>query len=342
MDFDSVMREITGGLTNDPTHDIPYLQEQMDAYKGSEYEREIQRSCSRLIFKLIPDEVKEKFGKAVQHDFDGYEAALEEVDFNIYKKNYAKALEIVEGVVQKIESAPMYKDGADGVYFAFEEEFEEVLYNCLADPQVPVRPAPKFFVKAYFLYGNLLLELKRYEDAERALQKVLKWNPMCERARLEYIEILKVTGRLEEYFAATLDAFKCMYHRDTLAHCFRNLAYYFVEKQLYTEAFAALRLSLTYENGSKIAQSEMYYIMSETNGEVNGCSDEELLAASEEYHFPTGPDEDVVGIAFTFGKKLMEAGSKGHPRAKYFLNIGYELTRHPDFKELLDQCEEQS
>ena len=36
MDFDSIMREITSGLTGEPEHDIPYLQEQCQKYKDHE------------------------------------------------------------------------------------------------------------------------------------------------------------------------------------------------------------------------------------------------------------------------------------------------------------------
>ena len=85
-DFDSIMREITGGLSGDPQKDMAYLEEQMQNYKEHELSKEIIRACGRLIYELIPDDKKEELAKAINNDASGTEAALEEVRFNIYKK----------------------------------------------------------------------------------------------------------------------------------------------------------------------------------------------------------------------------------------------------------------
>ena len=85
-DFDSIMREITGGLSGDLQKDMAYLEEQMQNYKEHELSKEIIRACGRLIYELIPDDKKEELAKAINNDASGTEAALEEVRFNIYKK----------------------------------------------------------------------------------------------------------------------------------------------------------------------------------------------------------------------------------------------------------------
>lgn len=51
-DFDSIMREITSGLTGDPNKDIPYLDEKCKEYKDHEYGKEIVRACGRLMYEV--------------------------------------------------------------------------------------------------------------------------------------------------------------------------------------------------------------------------------------------------------------------------------------------------
>ncbi len=59
-DFESIMKEITRGLTGNFEQDISYLNEQMEKYKGHEYEKEILRACGRLIYEIMPEDKKKR------------------------------------------------------------------------------------------------------------------------------------------------------------------------------------------------------------------------------------------------------------------------------------------
>ena len=110
MDFDTIMREITSGLTGEPEHDIPYLQEQCQNYKDHEFSTEILRACGRMTFQLIPEDKKEPLNELLKKNDMGFKAAVEEAQFNIYKKNYDVALKILEGILEKIKDLPMFQD----------------------------------------------------------------------------------------------------------------------------------------------------------------------------------------------------------------------------------------
>ena len=49
----------------------------------------------------------------------------------------------------------------------------------------------------YLLYGSLLVELNRIPEAQEALKKGLRWDPICFRMMSEYIETYKMSGDLE-------------------------------------------------------------------------------------------------------------------------------------------------
>lgn len=104
-DFEEIMKEITSGLTGDPKQDMSYLQEQMEKYKDHEYGKEIIRACGRLLYKAMPDDMKEEIAGVIDKDAKGFDAALEEIRFNIYKKEYDKALKLMEAMVEKYEKS---------------------------------------------------------------------------------------------------------------------------------------------------------------------------------------------------------------------------------------------
>ena len=122
MKFEDIMKEITNGLTGDNAQDVKYLTEQMEKYKDHEMGREIVRACGRLVFKIIPDEQKEEFNKLINNDMSWHESIMEEVRFKMSQKKYDEALELMEGLVNRIEALNMFTD----------DQVSE--YHCLLNP----------------------------------------------------------------------------------------------------------------------------------------------------------------------------------------------------------------
>lgn len=337
-DFDSIMREITGGFTGDPASDMKYLQEKCEEYKNHEMAQEILRACGRLMYEMIPEDKKEEMNKALNKDLTGTDAALEEIKFNIYKKNYDKALKMIEDLVKKVEELNMFQDDQMSEYHLFDEFFEEILYRHIYNPTKDLRrPEMIPYTEIYALYGSLLVELKRLDDAREALQKGLRWNPINFQIMAEYIETFKMEGDMDKFFEKTVEAFRIAIHAPEVARCFRNLGYYFVEKKLYSEAIATYLLSTRFDKDSKQVQSELYYI-NQVSGGVKEPSFDDIKVYSEKYGFPTGAHEDVLGLAYAYGKHFMEEGQ--NEPARYFISILYELTQDDDVKKMLETIPE--
>ena len=337
-DFDSIMREITGGFTGDSAADMKYLQEKCEEYKNHEMAQEILRACGRLMYELIPEDKKEEMNKALNKDLTGTDAALEEIKFNIYKKNYDKALKMIEDLVKKVEELNMFQDDQMSEYHLFDELFEEILYRHIYNPTKDLRRPERIpYTEIYALYGSLLVELKRLDDAREALQKGLRWNPINFHIMSEYIETFKIEGNMDMFYEKTIEAFKIAIHAPEVARCFRNLGYYFVEKKLYSEATATYLLSTRFDKESKQVQSELYYI-NQVSGGVKEPSFDDIKVYSEKYGFPTGAHEDVLGLAYAYGKHFLEE-RKNEP-ARYFISILYELTQDDEIKKMLETIPE--
>lgn len=333
-DLDSIMKGITAGLTGEPEKDIPYLQKTCEEYKEHEYSKEILRACGRLMYEIIPDDKKEELNKAAGKDTLGTEAAIEEIRFNIYKKDYEKALQIAEELVHKVEAADLFQDDQVSEYHQFNEFLEEMLYKYLYKPTKDIRRAELIpYTEIYMLHGSLLVELKRFEEARQALKKGLRWNPVNFSITSEYIETFRMEGDMETFFQKTMDAFKIAIHAPQIARCYRNLGYYFTEKKLYSVAVSVYQLSMLYEKDSKNVQSELYYI-NQVSGGIDEPSGEEIKAYSEKYGFPMGANEHVLGLAYNCGKHFAETGET--EGARYCFGVLYELTHDEEIKEIID------
>lgn len=337
MDFNKIMQEITAGLTGDNAQDIAYLKEQMEKYKDHEYGKEIIRACGRLLYEKLPDELKNKVNQVAENEDLGIKATLDEVGYCVYKKDFDKALNLMEALVSRIDEAHeggMFQDDAVSTYCNFDELFEEVLYRHLNETGKEVRRCPMPFHVVYARYGSLLFEMKRYDEAKKALEKAIRWNPVYTDAMFERAECHKATGDLQGFFNLTVEAFKYAFRPNTVARCFRNLGYYFIEKELWDEAVACYVASMDYEKEALNAQSEMYYIQRKAGRQIPPPSQEAFESFGQQYGFPVHPSEDILGLSYAYGKHFAEQGnSEG---ARYFWTVFYELTGNEEIKQMID------
>lgn len=334
MTYDEIMRKITGGLTGDADKDRVYLKAQMEKYKEHELATEIIRACGRLFYELIPDDKKNELGQVIDNDRNGIHAVLDEVRFNIYKKEYSKALDLMSNLVEKMEQSPMYQSDSVTEYFTFETPFEFFMCAQKLKTGKEIKWIEYPYAEIYLQYGSLLIDLKRYEEANQMLEKALQWNPMSAKIGYEYAETFKIMGMLDKYIEITRKAFSVAYTKEEVARGYRNFGYYLIEQEKYQAAIGCYLLSLQYDRESKNAQSELYYIHQKTNGKVKQPTIDELESIAEREDFPMGVNRDVLGIAVSYGKHFLEEGQTEGARAMF--EIVYDLTDDKAIKELLD------
>lgn len=336
-DFDEIMREITSGLSGDHENDIKYLREKSEEYKDHELGKEIIRACGRMMFELLPDDAKEEIGSLISKENKGLETTMEEVRFNIYKKDFDKALQIIEPLILKHEELNMFNNDSVSEYYCFDEPFEEILYRKMNNTEKTFRRAEIDYAEMYLTYGSLLFEMKRNDDAISALKKAMRWNPANAFIAFEHAENYKIKGDIETFKELTKKIFKIAFRRKTLARCYRNMGYYFVEKQMYSEAMNCYYFSLMFED-SPSAQSELFYISSQTGVELKDPSKEELENTFRMNDIPFGADDDVLKIAYTYGKACYESGE--YEPAEYFLEIVREFIDDDNIDKMIGECNE--
>lgn len=250
------------------------------------------------------------------------------------KENKAAAAEL-KAEIERVEKLNLYQDGqAD--YYDFNTLMEMVMFQRkhpelkrLADIEEPLN-------KLYAMYGSILLELGELDKAQEALEIAMDWNPMSADIAFEYAEVFKQRKDFAGMKKITVEIFPIAYKRHEIARCYRNIGYYFIEKQLWDEAVGSYLLSMTFAEaeGRYSAEQELKYIYDETNGEASRPSLGAMKSYSQKYNFPLGPDSGIIETALLYGKTML--ANKKYQHASYFLDIAYKLTESKELKELLD------
>lgn len=244
--LDNILQEITSGLTGNPKDDIKYLMERSEKYKENEYSKEILRAIGRIIHEIVPQEIKNNFEKEYDNFNLSIEKTLEEVDFQIYKNNHSKALEIIEALIKKIEEIGFYKDDQVSEYHCFNNILEEILYGEIFKPEKTIRPIPNYYSTAYFMYGQLLFEHKKFVDARKPLEIAEKYNPFDIKTKIELAETYKIEKNWSKYLSICNQIYECVYTNEDLCRYYRNLGYYYIEQENYELAIALYIISILF------------------------------------------------------------------------------------------------
>ncbi len=333
-DFDTIMEKITSGLIGNPSKDIPYLEEKMEEYKTHQYAKEILRACGRLVFSLMPEDKKNELEHLIGNHNLGVSSVIEEAQFNMYRKEFDVAKDILSSMATKLEEANLYQDDSVNEYHTFNSILEEILYANIHHPEKELRRAGEPYSILYLNLGCVLFELGDLKGAKKALAKAIRWNPIDPNITFEYAEIFKVQGKLDDFFRLTKLAFSHSYKKSHLARCYRNFGYYFVERELWKMAAGCYLFSANYEQEHKSAQSELWYIQQKAGPDFEPPSHDELLEGFNEYSIPFGADRDVIGILIALGQEGKRQDNQDF--ARHFLELAYELTESDEIKEMLN------
>lgn len=274
-----------------------------------------------------------------ERKFLGVHEALTEAQKKAAVSDYAGAKDVLEEVIIKLENSPEYNDPAVE-YHTFAAPIEQVLFASESGAEKKIEIAGEAFATLYLTYGDLLLGMEDVQGAKKAFEKAIKWNPVNPNLRLEYAEAFRAEKDLEGFFKASVDAHKTAYSKEYLGRIYRNIGYYFIEKEMWDEAMAAYVLSLNMDSGSTDAAKEIDYIQEKTDGKTGIPSLDEIKKTGEKYGFPTDPKDSIVGISAYYGHKALDDGREDV--AKYFLAIAFNLTGDSNIREILDRLAEEA
>jgi len=311
-EYEMIINEIKCNLTGNAEEDKIYLNSMMEKYKTHEFRFEIIKEIGRLMWNVLSDDEKEEFIRASQKD-SAIPQFLDEINEYINNNNQELALKRFDEEIDNLTIR--FKDDSVSEYHSFRNPLETLLFEKYFKPEKEVRLLPEEYDYAvlYYLYGCLLFESKRHEEAENALKLALKYNPFMTPALFtlgdvlkfkHYPEELKYSGRLatfstedakeiySEFYSTLKPYLKLVYSKEDLALLYRELGVYYFEIFDHETAGALYILSLNYHYDPALeAKLDMINNLSEI--EFENISKEELVKILEDKDIQIGFNKEI-------------------------------------------------
>lgn len=333
-ELNEIIEEITAGLSGDDEADLAYLKEQIEKYKDDPYAKEILRECGRMMVPLLSEESSAAFEQTLKEDLENIELQLQEIRQMALAGEMEEALAHSEKLVAQVEESTLFENDSVSEYFVFDNLFEEILYDYYHEPEKALKRPTIPYNEIYYTHGNILFELHRVTEAREYLKKALRWNPASCVIAFEYIETFKAEGRLDAFYVLSIQQFKYAFRAKDVARCYRNLGYFYIEREKYDVAAACYVMSLFYDEGNPIAEKEMTYIKMKAGDDFEVPDLDQISKFEEAYGIPASADPEVIGLVSAYAQKANE--EKEIEFLVYFLDILCDLTKDEEYIEILN------
>jgi len=335
MKFEKIMEEIIQKLTGNKEEDVIFLMNECEKYKAHEYANEIISAIGRLIYDILPDDEKGKINQITNNQSIGLKKHLQEINFLVSQRNFDKALEIIESLIRKIEDTGWYLNDDKCEYYCFNHIFEEIIFQEIFKPEKEIKQIPENYAEVYFLYGNILFEIKRYDEAKIFLEKAISYNPVNTEYLFELGEVYKIKKDWNIYLRINRDCLKYAYSGKSIARCYRNYGYYFFEEEKYDTAIVFYFLSISFDKDDMVAHSELNFISNKTGLEIKCPDPQSMINILKENDIQFGANDLILNIAYSIGLEAHK--NNNYEMAEYFYNVVFDLTNDEEIKKLIDK-----
>lgn len=330
--YKEIIEEIKSNLGENRDLNKKYLSSQMDVYKDHEYNKEILKEISRMMWDCLSESEKSEFMEIVDNE-NPIMDILNEVSFDIERGEYKIALAKLDDFMKSFRNP--FEEDSVSEYHYFTNTLEEIIFRNYIDFKKEVRYIPdnQPLLDLYYIYGFLLLETKQYDEAEKYLKKAIRINPVSSRIILELTEIYKVhTYTYNKYFMYISDALKYAYYPEDIARCYRQLGYYYIEENQAKTALALFIYSMEFEM-NPLAYSEIHYIQTKNN-ELN-LTLQDSIEIIKNKNIQVGANPFILETLEELSKEYEEA--KLYNQAIYCYNILYNLTHDEKIFKKMDE-----
>lgn len=252
------------------------------------------------------------------------EGHLANKEFDLAKKEIYKAIENSE--VKNVEDE-------QNTYFCFNSYLELMLYVDKYNPQKPNKVPKTNMAFLYYILGYIDVENKDYDNALKNLSESLKWNPVDLTVLFEKAEIYKSTGDLERFKAEIDKIYPLITSRWFLARYYREIGFYYIEKNVYDVANAIYSMALDFsftEYEKNKAINELMYIAQQEKREPKKNTIDEIKMLCENYNVPTFYNKRTVGVILHEHQRLLERGGKSE-QVKALSRILFEITNEYEY-----------
>ena len=304
---------------------------QIKKYANHENADEITGEIFDMLWIRLSDWEQEEFQR-VANDENPLKDAYDKVNEYIRNDDFESALEYLDSFFLSFNFG--FQDNDLIEYHTFLNIIEKSLFDFYFDTYKRIRYIPEYlpYVEIHYLYAVLLIEFGRFDEADDILDNVLRLNPVSTHLLFEKCEIFKFRKDLESLYECSIDILKYAYLSEVIGKAYRNLGFYFTEKEDYEAATALYSFSLSFDF-SQEALSAIKDI--QVLGYDKPINENRILEILYNNNIQLGYDPHILNI---ISDLIREEKSKDDLIGLY--NILYDLTKDEDILKKLNKLNE--
>jgi Tetratricopeptide repeat. len=255
-----------------------------------------------------------------------YQEKMQEINKMMKEKKFDEAEKELKNIIEK--SSIKNVEDETHTHICFENYIQFLLYYHKNKPSKPNKH-PEFSIsQAYYFLGYINIELGKHEDALEYLNNALKWNPTDPLIIFEKATIFRETKKWDRFRAEVEKAYPHIYTSATLARYYRDLGFYYIERELYDIANALYTYSGGYYK-TEGALNELKYIAQKENREPKFSTKEEIDKLFEEYNISRGFNKDTFRQIYDEYKEKLKKDEK--KEIIILANVLYDMTLDENF-----------
>ncbi|MGN0621176.1 MAG: tetratricopeptide repeat protein [Porcipelethomonas sp.] len=334
MNINEILDDIKSKLTGDPQKDGPFLKSQSEKYKEHEDYEQLNRELGKLLFRISYDDYYGNMSAFLSQENKSVDEQLENVRKRYKNLNYTAGLEILEKIIRNNMLSWLETD--EITYKSFGTPLEYAVYIQTFSPDKEIRSVNCNLSEVYYLYGIGLSRKQRYDEAKKALETALEFNPVDADIILEYLEIMKSTQKFDDFRKYCDRALRFAVKKVQLGRAYFNYAFYFAENHELEKAAKMLEMSRIFCDDD-IIETEAEYIAGCMGSKPRMHSAKELAEFLESESIQPGPSAVVVQSAYKMGQDASR--ELDYKLAKYFYEVILELTENDDIRDIVEDLD---
>lgn len=334
MTVTELMGLIRTKTTGDLQKDLEYLTAVAEDLRKEPNADELTAAVADYAFSLMPEDVRKEMEDRTMVNGRRMDMAYGEALRMVDAGNTAGAKEILAAISEKI--AQYFEDG-NPRYFSFRNPFEYHMYRYYYPLEKDFDRAPFDFASYLALYGFVLLEEKQVREAEAALERAAKFNPVSADVRFEMAELCKFTNNQKKLLEVNQETLRLCTTADRMARVLANMGYYcYVKEDYYSAAvfyFESIRFA-----PSRAVEFELQDVLRrmKTFGQKFAPPTHgQTIDVYEKYGMKQPPNSDLVNLATAL---ISQAQKYQNTELEAFFNrVAYDLTNDAHFKEEMER-----
>lgn len=333
MTVKELMSQIEGNLSGDLPQDMQYLSGLSMDLKGEENAEELLEAIAEKAYSIMPEEQRAEFTEQTFLNGKRLDQAFAETLKLVNDGRMEEAETILAGLSEKIAA---YYEDAKPRLFSFRNPFEYHMYRYFYPNDKDFDRAPFDFAHYLQLYGYVLLDNKKLDAAEDALERAIRFNPVSADVRFELAELCKLRRDGKKLLAVCQDTLRFCTTPDRIARVLANMGFYCYYIGDFYEAAVFYFESLRFY-GSKAVEIELQDVMRHMKNygqKFAPPTEGQTLDVYRKYGLQPPPNSDLVNLAVTLADSAQEYGK---PELEgLFTRVAYDLTNNPQFRERLE------